>query len=66
MAAAHIFSPTTCDTLAWATGTRVGANDHAIALFCIECGCVLGLYFDILHFVVKLRVLMSVPLYMWL
>ena len=39
-----------CDTLAWATGTRVGASDHAIALFCIEYGCVLGLYFDTLHF----------------
>ena len=45
-----------CDTLAWATGTRVGAGDHAIALFCIECGRVLGfLYSDtfILHFVVN-------------
>ena len=38
------------DTLAWATGTRVGADDHAIAFFCIEYGCVLGLYFDTLHF----------------
>ena len=41
------------DTLAWATGTRVGAGDHAIALFCIGCGRVLGfLYSDtfILHF----------------
>ena len=37
------------DTLAWATGTRVGAGDHAIALFCIGCGRVLGfLYFDTL------------------
>ena len=44
------------DTLAWATGTRVGAGDHAIALFCIGCGRVLGfLYSDtfILHFVVN-------------
>ena len=38
------------DTLAWATGTRVGASDHAIALVCILYGCVLGLYFDTLHF----------------
>ena len=30
------------DTLAWATGTRVGTSDHATILFCIECGCVLG------------------------
>ena len=28
----------------WASG------DHAIALFCIEYGCVLGLYSDTLHF----------------
>ena len=31
------------DTLALATGTRVGASDHAIALFCILYGRVLGL-----------------------
>ena len=30
------------DTLAWATGTRVGASDHDIALFSIEYGCVSG------------------------
>ena len=30
------------DTLAWATGTRVGASDHAIAWFCIGYGRVLG------------------------
>ena len=37
------------DTLAWASRMHVGASDHAIALFCIECGCVPGfLYFDIL------------------
>ena len=37
----------TLDTLAWATGTHVGAGDHAIALFCIGCGRVLGfLYSD--------------------
>ena len=57
------------DTLAWATGTHVGARDHAIALFCIGCGRVLGvLYSDKFtsHFEVKLRILMSVPLYMWL
>ena len=30
------------DTLAWATGTRVGANDHAMALCCILYGRVLG------------------------
>ena len=38
------------DTLAWATGTHVVAGDHAMALFCIEHGCVLGLYSDTLHF----------------
>ena len=38
------------DTLAWATGTRVGASDHATELVCILYGCVLGLYFDTLHF----------------
>ena len=38
------------DTLAWATGMRVGASDHATELFCILYGCVLGLYFDKLHF----------------
>ena len=32
--------------LAWAIGTHVGAGDHAIALFCVEYGCVLGLYSD--------------------
>ena len=30
------------DTLALATGTRVGTSDHAIACFCIEYGRVLG------------------------
>ena len=30
------------DTLALATGTRVGASDHAIARFCIQYGRVLG------------------------
>ena len=30
------------DTLALATGTRVGASDHAITCFCIEYGRVLG------------------------
>ena len=38
------------DTLAWATGMRVGAGDHAIAFFYIEYGCVLGLYSDPIHF----------------
>ena len=37
------------DTVAWATGTHVGTGDHATELFCILYGCVLGLYFDILH-----------------
>ena len=41
---------TAFDTLAWATGMRAGAGDHAIALFCIEYGCVLGLYSDTLNF----------------
>ena len=55
------------DTLVWATGTRVGAGDHAIALFCIHYGRVLGfLYSDALHFEVELRTLMNVLLYMWL
>ena len=57
------------DTLAWATGTHVGAGDHAVALFCIGCGRVLGfLYFDTftLHFKVKLCALLNVFLYMWL
>ena len=53
--------------LAWVTGTHVGAGNHAIALFCIQCGRVLGFFnSDTLHFVVKLRVLMSVQLYIWL
>ena len=58
-----------CDTLAWAIGTRVGASNHAIALFYIGCGRVLGfLYADTftLHFEVELRTLMNVLLYMWL
>ena len=38
------------DTLAWATGTRVSAGDHATELFCSEYGCVLGLYSDTLRF----------------
>ena len=42
------------------------ASDHAIALFCIGCGCVLGLYSDTLHFEVELHTLMNVLLYMWL
>ena len=55
------------DMLAWATGTRVGTGDHAIALFCIECGHVLGfLYSDTLHFEVELHTLMNILLYMWL
>ena len=44
--------PFATDTLAWATGARVGAGDHSIAFFCIEYGCVLGLYSDALHFAV--------------
>ena len=28
----------------------MGVGDHAIGLFCIEYGRVLGLYFDTLHF----------------
>ena len=41
--------PTVVDMLAWATGTRVDASDHAIAFFCIGCGRVLGfLYFNTL------------------
>ena len=31
-------------------GRRVGASNHATKLFCIEYGCVLGLYSDTLHF----------------
>ena len=44
----------------------MGASDHAIELFCIEYGCVLGLYSDPLHFEVELWALMNVLLYMWL
>ena len=47
----------------------MGTGDHAMALFCIEYGCVLGfLYSDTftLHFEVELRTLMNVLLYMWL
>ena len=50
-------------------GRRVGSSDHATALFCIECGRVLGfLYFDtfILHFEVELQTLRNVLLYIWL
>ena len=57
------------DTLAWAIGTRVGASDHAIALFCIGCGPVLGFLFSdtfTLHLQVELHALMNVLLYMWL
>ena len=55
------------NTLAWATGTHVGAGDHAIALFCIGCGRVLGfLYSDKLHFEVLMCALLNVLLYMWL
>ena len=55
--------------LARATGTRVGARDHAIVLFCIGCGRVLGfLYSDTftLHFEVELCAKLNVLLYMWL
>ena len=45
----HFESPIDRDTLAWAIGTRVGASDHTIALFCIGSGRVLGfLYFKTL------------------
>ena len=36
------------------------AGDHAIELFCIDYGCVLGLYFDTLHFEVYLCALLNV------
>ena len=40
------------DTLALATGTHVGASDHAIDLFCILYGRVLGfLYGDTLQYI---------------
>ena len=57
---------TLSDTLAWATGTHVGAGDHAIELFCIEYGCVLGLYSDTLYFKVEMCALLNVLLYIWL
>ena len=41
----------------------MGASDHAIALFCIGCGCVFGFwYFDTftLHFEVEMCALMTV------
>ena len=47
----------------------MGASDHAIDLFCILYGRVLGfLYFDTftLHFEVEMCALMTVLLYMWL
>ena len=53
-----------CDTLAWATGMGVGTSNHAIALFCIGYGYVLGLYSNKLHFEVELRTFMNVLLYM--
>ena len=31
-----------CDTLAWATGTRVGASDHAIVLLVLDMVVSLG------------------------
>ena len=51
----HLASATRvfADTLAWATGTHVGAGDHATKSFCILYGCVLGLYFDTLYFMVN-------------
>ena len=55
--------------LAWATGMHVGASNHVVGLFCIECGRVLEfLYFDTftLYFEVKLCALLNVFLYMWL
>ena len=45
-----------CDAMAWATGMRVGAGDHAMALFCIEYGCVLGFCTLInLHYILRLN-----------
>ena len=41
------------DTLAWATGTRVGASDHTIALFCIGSGRVLG-FCILIHYILWL------------
>ena len=55
---------TTCDALALATGTRVGASDHAIARFCILYGRVLG--FVHLHYICGLIVRIIVFLYVWL
>ena len=46
--------------LALATGTRVGAGDHAIALFVLSMAVFLGLYFDTLHFEVSLCTLLNV------
>ena len=49
-------------------GRGVGASDHATALFCIGCGCVLGFCTLIhLYFVVVRHTLMIKHiLYMWL
>ena len=44
----------------------MGAGDHSIELFCIDYGCVLGFYFDTLHFVVDMCALINVLLYIWL
>ena len=57
---------TISDTLAWATGTRVGATDHAIALFVFSMAVFLGLYSDKLHFEVLMCALLHILLYMWL
>ena len=54
------------DTLAWATGMRVGASDYAIALFVLNMAVFLALYLDTLHFVVEMCALINVLLYMWL
>ena len=54
------------DTLALATGTCVGAGDHAIALFVFSMAVFLGLYTDKLHFEVLMCALLNVLLYMWL
>ena len=55
------------DTLAWATGTRVGASDHAIALFVLNMVVSLGFCTMIhLHYICGLIVRIIVCLYMWL
>ena len=51
----------------WATGTRVGASDHAIALFVLDMVVSLGFCTLIhLHYICGVIVRIIVCLYLWL